>query len=443
MGLYAQIKQKIFGTSKDDYVEKKRGGASNMMMMLMGGGNSDGKSQEEILKAYHSDPMLHACVKSIAQAVAGAELHATRNGKELESHDLLGLLTRPNQYHSRYSFLTLLSSYLDLLGEVFIFILKTSMGVELIPLSPTCLTQEDDSTYTVLLGGAEIPKAKIGKNLVRITAPDLSEPYTSGVGYGQVLSQELDISESAAQHEAAFLKNNARPDLIINLPGLGEDETKSFSEAFNSRHKGASNSGKAAVLNASDLNVQMLTQSFKDIGLIPLRQHNADLIRQAFGIPPEILGDVKNSNRATIEAADFIFKRNVVTPRLTMIITELSMKLIPLLYPQERGLELGFKSVVPADKEFTLKVMQAKPEAFSINESRALAGSQFEDVSGGDELVQRNLSVAHSSVQKVSKAIHTRPEPLLICGSLGGSKEEIYFKNLSFSKLAKELQELT
>ena len=49
------------------------------------------------------------------------------------------------------------------------------------------------------------------------------------------------------------------------------------------------------------------TQSRKDL---------RDGVNAHFGVPPEILGIVENSNRATATQAKIIYAENVLTPRL-------------------------------------------------------------------------------------------------------------------------------
>ena len=47
-----------------------------------------------------------------------------------------------------------------------------------------------------------------------------------------------------------------------------------------------------------------------------MRKFLRDTIYQTYGIPPEVLGIIENSNRATADAAMYIYGILVLTPRL-------------------------------------------------------------------------------------------------------------------------------
>jgi hypothetical protein len=106
---------------------------------------------------------------------------------------------------------------------------------------------------------------------------------------------------------------------------------------------------------------------------VELRKYERDSIIQVFGIPPEIVGILQNSNRATIEAADLFFAKYTLTPILKQMREAFQKQLVPLF--DETGLvEVDFISPIQEDKEYKLNVMRAAPWAFLKDEIRAEAG---------------------------------------------------------------------
>jgi hypothetical protein len=129
------------------------------------------------------------------------------------------------------------------------------------------------------------------------------------------------------------------------------------------------------------MQVNQLSQTFADQQLVAFREFQRDLIVNTFGVPPEILGILENSNRATIESADYLFTRWVVVPRLEFLRTELQQSLVPMF---GEDLVLEYINPVPEDKEHMLQVAKAAPYAFTVNEIRAMGSHQPLDGDGGD-----------------------------------------------------------
>ena len=103
-----------------------------------------------------------------------------------------------------------------------------------------------------------------------------------------------------------------------------------------------------------------------------LRKHERDTIGQVFGMPPEILGIIENSNRSTIDAARFIFALGIEFPRCQFLRSELQHQLVPKFDGGDFCLEVEVP--IPEDEQHRLDVMRAQPGAFSMNEWRGEAG---------------------------------------------------------------------
>jgi SPP1 gp7 family putative phage head morphogenesis protein len=96
----------------------------------------------------------------------------------------------------------------------------------------------------------------------------------------------------------------------------------------------------------------MLRDSTKEMDFVNARQFIADSTRQFFSIPPELFGDVRNSNRSTIESSYFLYTKNILRKELSFLTDTINRQLVP-----EFGNDIYFEfdECVPEDKEFELK----------------------------------------------------------------------------------------
>lgn len=369
---------------------------SSLITQLMQHDNQ-GLSEQEILDAVHDDPLFYSGINLIASQIASTDIWPVVDGEKDRSHEVAEKLNRPNQFHDRFSFLWLVTASLLATGTAYIYHLNDQ---DLLPVPATHITHQGGLSYHVRLWGNTQRKATLHEDLVKLTLPDLRNPYISGSGYGAALGDELDIAAAARKHESSTLHQNARPDTVINVAGAGEQELKQTKESWDRSHQGPDQSGKIAWINGDKLDIQTLQTSFSDLGFIDLRQFSADHIRRTLGIPPELLGKSDNANRATIDAAFYVFAKTVLRPRIKQITSAFNKKIIPLITSD--NVVLKHEDVVPENKEFKLQVMKEFPQAFSVNEARKVAG--LPEVEDGDQPLDGQLELQETKEdQEVSE----------------------------------------
>jgi HK97 family phage portal protein len=332
----------------------------------------------EILQGYGTMPWLRAVTHRVATATAAVERTLSVRDKRgelqpLASHPLLDLLAHANPLLGGHASLQLTQLSLDLVGEAFWLLERNALGMPVAywPLSPAWVTQ---------VPGLEMPFFRVSAGVLQAQIPvtemvwfkDIHPltPYGHGHGLGQTLSDELETDEYAAKHTKAWFYNSARPDIIVTADGLHKDDTKRLEEDWNRRNKGFWNAFKTYFLNKK-VDVTALSHTFADMELIKLRQYERDVIIQIYGVPPEMLGIVEHSNRATIIESNTIFSTYVLIPRLSLQTDTLQRLLVPQF---DARLILGYVSPVPEDREYKLNVMKAAPQAFLIDQWQAAAG---------------------------------------------------------------------
>lgn len=379
---------------KDALTSQAPGGAYTKV--LPAGSQPGRRTNRGLLAAYGESPWLHAVVSKVATSASSVRFRLyqpKRNDElvEITDHPMLDLLSNGNPYMLGSSVDQLTQMYLDLLGEAFWLLERDGAGtpVEILPIPPTWVTDiatPSTGAYMVDMPGwqGQIPASE----MIHFVKPDPMNPYGRGVGTARALHDELLTDEMAAKHTAAFFHNSARPDLIVSGEGLGGDEARRLERKWKADHGGFRNAYSPAFLNGP-VNVHEINQSFKDMELTELRQHERDTIIQTFGIPPEMFGILESSNRATIQSAAYLFTEWVLKPRLEYKREMLQVRIAPLF---DERIIVGYDSPTEEDKGHQLEVAKAAPWSLTVDEWREMMDlSPLEGGSGEVFMMPFNL----------------------------------------------------
>lgn len=387
----------------------------NLAQTLFNKAEPPNRHTKDFLAAYSTMPWLRAVVNKVSTSVAQVEwkVYAVRNNQgkairhkqaqlgnqatrkkvrkalkngmvleEIVDHPILDVLYGGSQYLQGNISMQLFQIYIDLVGEGFFLKERNALGVPVAiwPVPPHWVQE-------VPVPGNDNLKIRFGDKIADIPAteviwtkdPDPLKPYGRGSGIATSLADELETDEYAAKHTKTWFFNRARPDIIVTAAGLQKDETTRLEQDWNSRYQGFFKSFKTHFLNR-EVKVHDLSQKFSDMQLTDLRKFERDMIIQVFGAPPEIFGILQNSNRATIESADFLFAKWLLVPRLERIRAMLQSQLAADF---DERLIIDYENPVESDREFKLNVYKSSPWAYNIDEWRDLAGDEpLEDGKG-------------------------------------------------------------
>ena len=312
---------------------------------------------------------------------------------EIEDHPLLDLLNDANSFHTGLSLRKLSMIYLDLVGDCFWLKQRNPLGAPIAawPIPPHWISK---------VPTIEAPFYELNSQGVRfhiedtemlwMSDADPNNPYGRGVGHMQAVSDELEISEYGQKMVKQVFFNKARPDLLV-MPKEGtlqEGEVERLEQKWVQATQGFWRAFRPFFMRKA-VDVKVFEQNFQNVQMTQLQDHQRDTIMQVFGIPPEIMGVLSSSNRATIEASEYLFMEYVVTPRLEFLRQQMQSKLIP---EYDDRLILDYVSPTRADKRLELDAAKTAPWALSIDEWRELAGyEEKEDGSGKVHMVPANL----------------------------------------------------
>jgi HK97 family phage portal protein len=294
---------------------------------------------------------------------------------EIDEHPLLDLVNECNREMTGSYVRQLTQIYLDSVGEAFWIKERNGLGVpvEIWPIHPTWVTDlptKNNPYFVVQVEHNRIPIPPT--EIIWFKEPDPEKPYSRGSGLGMALGDELDTDEFAAQHTKAWFYNRARPDLLVYGDGLQPADTQRMEQEWLKRNQGFWKAFKPFFVGKK-IEVKELSQSFSDMDLIPLRKYERDIIIQTFGVTPEILGIIENSNRATIEAASYIFALYCLVPRLETLREYLQMFLVPDF---DDRIIIDYVSPVAEDKEYQLRAATVSSWALTKDEWREMAGKE-------------------------------------------------------------------
>lgn len=370
---------------------------------------------KDISKFYRTNPWLFKGVNLIARKISAVEWTLYRvlpDGKKekIENHPFLDLFASwnpliKNGVDSRF----IKSALEELAGESYILIERDKAGF------PNYLYQilksqiqeypKESNNYTY--------KVKLGKETWIISQedmllsknPDPLNPYGAGLASVSVLEDEIRIDEAASKIVASHLENGGIPPYLISIDSdeetanaIKEKWIKEYSRSFKNR-------GIPLFTGATNISVVKLMESLKDIGATELRKDQYEAIRKIFGIPPELMGDVQNSNRATIEEAEAILALTELKPRLER---EKNFWNNNVVHYYGDDLIFEYELPLPENSEFKLKVMSVAPKAsFSLNDWRELAGkSRLDNLEGKYSIIMNEIIVDESELADQKSLSH-------------------------------------
>ena len=320
--------------------------------------------------------VLFAIVDKLAGGVSAVKWKLYRKGAaeddrtEVRAHPALTVLNRPNPFYTRQALFEAGQQHQDLTGEMWWIIARNprvNMPAEIWPVRPDKM-QPVTSAENFIDGyvysspdGIKVPLRR--DEVIFIRRPNPLDPYR-GMGPIQSVLAYTDAEHYSAQWNRNFFLNGAIPGGIIEVENrLSDPEFDKMSARWREQHQGVSNAHRVAILEKAkwvDVNY-----TNRDMQFVELSRLADDKVRRAFGFPKPMLGDTEDSNRAVAQAAEYVFARWLIVPRLERIKAALNSELLPM-FPGSDGLEFNYESPVPEDEEAENAERNSKVAAVKI-----------------------------------------------------------------------------
>lgn len=352
------------------------------------------RNTAEWMSAYGKNPRM-AVIEKISSdlSYAKGKLYKIREDgekQEIDTHPFLDLWRHPNPLYelTASAIWKLQSNYLLLKGEGYFLIERYGNGypAELWPVPPQWVQMtpyQGSPYYTIRTTDGGIMEVSVDDMFVMKDLNPL-DPYKRGLGQAEAMADEIEIDEYAAKFQKKFFYNDGTPGLVIVMPGAEKEQGDRFLARWKERFQGVEKSHGVSVIGAPRDTTPIITKlsdNMKDMDMVNGRMFIRDAVMEHFGMPREIMGITQNSNRATADAAQYIYARNVLTPRLMDRQDAINQQLLPA-YGDDLSWE--FDDIIPKDKEYEKGVALDGWNAGLLTMDQALEKLGMEPAKKGD-----------------------------------------------------------
>jgi HK97 family phage portal protein len=275
-------------------------------------------------EGFQKNAVVHRAVRLVAEAAASLPLVLKAEGRELASHPLLSLLTRPNPREGGQRFLESLYGHLMVSGNAYVEAASVEGSPrELHALRPDRMRVVPGpdgwpAAYEYAVGAQTIRFAvSTGETVPPILHLTLFHPADDHYGLSpmEAAATALDIHNAAGAWNKALLDNAARPSgaLVVGGAALTDAQFDRLKGELENNYQGAGNAGRPLLLEGG-LDWKPLSLSPKDMDFVEAKAAAAREIALAFGVPPLLLGLPGDSTHANYAEANRAFYRQTVIP---------------------------------------------------------------------------------------------------------------------------------
>ena len=285
------------------------------------GGGYTGLSRD----GYLGNPVVHRCVRMIAEAAGGITWLLHEGPQEMDTHPLLDLLTRPNPRQSGPQIIETLTASLLVSGNAWLQRIEMdSQPRELHVLRADRMEIVLDETgwptaYEHSLNGRRTRFELTGSRDEVMHVP-LYHPLDDYAGASPLAAAHMaiDIHNAASRWNKALLDNSARPSgaLVYAAAEAGNLTEEQFTRLKNELEDGYTGTGRAGrpLLLEGGLDWKPMGLSPKDMDFMEARNGAARDIALALGVPPMLLGIPGDNTYANYQEANRAFWRQTVLP---------------------------------------------------------------------------------------------------------------------------------
>jgi HK97 family phage portal protein len=291
-------------------------------------------------EGFARNPVVHRCVRLVAEAANRVPLVVVEDGKRLTQHPLLALLRRPNPHQSGSELLEAVYAYLQTAGNAYLSAALADGEVK----GLFCLRPDRMQVVAGADGWPDAYAYSSGgrtQTLRQDTAPvpsvlhlALFHPLDDHYGLAPLAAaqQSLDLHNAAARWNKALLDNSARPSgALVYSAGSGQltqDQFTRLKDELETAFQGAANAGRPMVLEGG-LDWKAIGISPRDMDFVEAKHVAAREIALTFGVPPMLLGIPGDNTYANMAEANRTLWRHTIVPLVRRVTDDLSFWLAP------------------------------------------------------------------------------------------------------------------
>jgi len=332
------------------------------------------------MRAQGSNGTLFAITDRVITSYSQVEWHLYRKAKsgmkedrrEVTAHAALDLWNKPNPFMVGPQFRETTQQHEELTGEQWWVCSKhpaSPMPLELWPVRPDRIRPVTDPVKYIIgyeYTGPDGEIVPLGLDeVIPQRRPNPLDPFR-GLGPVQTILTDLDSSRYSREWNRQFFLNSAEPGGVLQVEKrLTDDEFNEVRNRWSEQHKGITGAHRVAILE-NGLTWVDRKYTNRDMQFTELLDASRETIREAFGFPKPLLGAVDDVNRANAEAAEVVFARWLIVPRLQRTKAILNHRLLPMFGTAATRLEFDYDTPVPEDLEAEAAQLTAKANAAGV-----------------------------------------------------------------------------
>lgn len=274
---------------------------------------------------------VYACVRLLAETVAGLPLHLYRMKDEISEkeravdHPLYKILYRqPNPEMTSFSFRETMMTHLLLWGNAYAQIIRDGRNgiMALYPLLPENVETDRDENGQIYYVYHAYTDEKPGENNKDIYFRNDEIFHIPGLGFNglvgfspiAMMKNSLGTTLAVEKYGSSFFRNGAQPSGVLEHPGVLKNPEK-IRENWSDVYGGANNAHKVAVLEEG-MSYKAISLPPEDSQFLSTRQFGVNEICRIFRVPPHMVQDLEHATFSNIEHQSIDFVVHTLTPWL-------------------------------------------------------------------------------------------------------------------------------
>jgi HK97 family phage portal protein len=274
------------------------------------------------------------------------------------THPLSRLLVRPNPHMSWVEMQGLLTVFLNLSGNAYVYIdrEKQKQGIPgaLWPIRPDEIYLIPDQNtikgylYVPRTGSIKDGVPILLEDMIHVKFPNPLDPY-NGLGYGMspmaAIAQTGDIDNAVTKFLKVFFDRGAQPVGMLKFAQpLDQIQVDQIKERWRKVYGGVDNWADVGVLD-SGADYKQMSYNFNEMGFDILDNRNESRIIGPFGVPPILLGTrfgLENATYSNYETARKAFWEDTMTYELRLFEDEF----VPLVGAAKQLWDMGTPAAI-------------------------------------------------------------------------------------------------
>ncbi|MFD4572088.1 phage portal protein [Streptomyces sp. NPDC058417] len=319
----------------------------------IGGQQSLTLSLDAEARGFSNSAVAYRCVDAIASNASSVPLEVARpDGSFIDDHPIARLFNKkPNTFMSARALKYLAFMQAELAGQAFVWQDRGETGlgdpteihlvfdqVDIVVDKPIAQRPTTANILGFMIRRADGTQVPIlPEEMLWLRYPHPFDPLGCLAPW-KAARHSVDMDAFAREWQRSSYKNGARPNNVIYLGEMGEQEFAATRAAYRSSMQGPENAGKALLIRGQPggsgqsgkkgIAVERLTFTPAEMEYLESRVANADEAMLAFGVPRDyLLGGTTYENRAAAKATLW---SDTIRPKLEMVSSEIDLRMLPL-----------------------------------------------------------------------------------------------------------------